>query len=135
MRYCKTKYCSNPLSPAGRSPYCSKCRSRHYRENHKMVSSYHIKKWNAFWNSIPFLITLNEWMEWCQKTSYHLLRGPEAEDMTVDRKDPTKPYTIDNIQMITRRANGVKGMEERKKGKYWPKYQFPDPPDSPPCPF
>jgi hypothetical protein len=83
------------------------------------MASYHILKWNAKRRDIDFGITIEEWKQFCEDTGYLELRGPDGEDMTVDRKDGTIGYIYSNLQMMTRLENIKKGQDERKRGKHW----------------
>lgn len=43
-------------------------------------------------------------------------RGNFADAWTIDRKDSDKTYTLDNIQVMTRRVNAYKEQYRRKYG-------------------
>lgn len=53
----------------------------------------------------------NAFTEWAINNGY-------KEGLSIDRIDPTKGYSPDNCQFITKRANTIKGNKERKIKTY-----------------
>jgi hypothetical protein len=58
---------------------------------------------------VPFSITLADFKAWCKETGYMETRGMEPTSMTIDRKDHSKGYSIDNIQLMTHLENSTNG--------------------------
>ena len=54
-------------------------------------------------------ITLQEFREFCQRTGYIIVKGRRGKNATIDRRDPTKGYTKENMQLLTHRENSTKG--------------------------
>lgn len=87
---------------------CSTCISQNNREKHKIRFIYKDLKWSAIRRGIEFLITWDEFLKWIQtedgqKYLHH--RGRNLDDLTIDRKEEGSAYTIDGIQVITKREN------------------------------
>lgn len=57
---------------------------------------------------IEFTITFPEWVEFCNRTGYHLHHGREANAMTVDREKGEHGYHAWNIQVLTNSENAGK---------------------------
>lgn len=55
-----------------------------------------------------FTITPEQWEAFCLRTGYHLNHGREAGGLTVDRRDESRGYNADNIQVLTNRENAAK---------------------------
>ena len=123
---CLTEQCLGSVKPNSKSPYCAKCRSRRFRSKHRVKALYADIRQNAKRRGIGFFITIDEWIIFCAETNYHNLVGNEAESMTVDRIKAWLPYTVDNIQMITRRENSIKVRQDnRDKITHYPKKHWP----------
>jgi len=128
VRWCASRNCGN-IPPPGRA-FCHKCRKQRWRANNVLKSAYntlrdHAKAKGAWGN-----LTLEQFAQWCEETKglfndkgYLELRGPHAEDMTIDRPNSYAPYEVGNMVMKTRRQNTKEG----RKGKP-PKYNPDDVP-------
>lgn len=103
---CQTPFCRNK-KVEGRN-FCSKCRTRKYRERNPLKSCYDSLKHNAKRRNIEFSLTLKEFKEFCIKTNYLLGKGKTRESYSIDRIDNTKGYCIDNIQVLSLSLNSKK---------------------------
>lgn len=113
---------------AGRS-LCWKCEARKYRASRALNWTYKQLKSRAKRRGIDFTLTLDQWKEFCDNTEYLKLRGSGSEDMTVDRIMPEFGYSAGNIQMLTRRENSIKQIQDRKdKYKRFPLKADPEVP-------
>lgn len=63
---------------------------------------------NARSRTIEFLLTIEEFKLFCEKTGYLELKGRGADNLSIDRKDCRKGYTYDNIQLLTLAQNSRK---------------------------
>jgi len=112
---CATKWCRN-RARAGRC-YCHKCRTRAWRERHPQRKQYHILKWSAKLRKIPFLLTYEEFGLFCDLTGYLENVGNSGASWTVDRRDDTLGYFLDNLQILTNSQNVRKGNTFRANAK------------------
>lgn len=111
VRECATPSCRNRTRRQGN--YCNTCCHRKWRETHPAEAAFYNLKHRAKDRGHKFLITRVEFVTWCEKTGYHKLKGKSAEAMSVDRKDETGPYSIENIKMMplgenTRKAHAYR---------------------------
>lgn len=58
---------------------------------------------------IAWEITLEEFREFCNRTGYIVKPGRRGYSATLDRRINSIGYRIDNLQIITNRANARKG--------------------------
>lgn len=115
-KYCTSPYCTNLARP-GRK-ICWKCKARRYTEKYPLENTYRFLKANAKRRGIVCTLTLEEWKQFCDATNYLKLRGTYAQDMTVDRINPSLGYIAGNLQMLTRSENAKKAVKERKKALF-----------------
>lgn len=102
MAVCKTYGCKKE---AKRGKYCYGHSTANYRKNNPIVAAYHVKKWNAKIKGIPFMLTPEQFKDFCLRTDYHLRKGQKPRSLNIDRIKVDKGYTKENIQAITFRAN------------------------------
>lgn len=65
-------------------------------------------KWNAKRRDIQVLLTKEEFTQWCIENNYLEEKGREGSSATIDRIDPSKGYSIDNMQKMTKSENSRK---------------------------
>ena len=97
---------------------CPTCRSRRRRVANVERYAYANLKRSAAMRGIPVLLTFDEFSRWCEIHDYIRLRGSERWAMTIDRIDNSKPYSLDNIQPLSRSENTTKGNRERSSSWY-----------------
>ena len=102
MKQCITTYCIND-APNGR--YCSKCKMRAWRAKNVIRDTYNHLKHHAAERFIGFEVTWEYFVEFCNRTKYHELKGVGGDDMTIDRPNSLRGYADDNMEMITRLKN------------------------------
>ena len=103
---CKTPCCRRQAAE-GRNE-CHKCRSQKYRERNPLVSLYHTVKAHAKARGILFLLTCEQFKNFCHETGYHLTKGRTAEAMSIDRIRGNEPYQVGNIQLKSVSSNSIK---------------------------
>ena len=112
-RYCCAYACTNPAIKR-KSGLCH----RHYRIKRKAIDKvydrYNLMKCSATQRNLPFRISLQEFRDFCKKTGYIINKGYRGRVATIDRIIPEKGYTIENIQILSLRANVKKYHEEEK---------------------
>jgi hypothetical protein len=91
--------CNRPARTKGRD--CETCKSRKARFKDPLKYAFRNIRRSAQGRNIPFLLTLDEFQDFCQRTGYLSKKGKEFEDLTIDRIDPSKPYQADNIRALT----------------------------------
>lgn len=103
---CATPFCRK-VKQKGRER-CARCRAREFREKHPIAYLYNNTKHHARQRGIEFLLSKEEFRQFCEQTNYHLLKGRRGDAMTIDRRDSNGPYSIDNIQPLTHTENSTK---------------------------
>ncbi|OAB79731.1 hypothetical protein ULVI_03020 [Cochleicola gelatinilyticus] len=71
-------------------------------------------KHNAKTRGKSFSITLDEFRQLCKETGYIITKGFRGRAASIDRIDNSKGYSIDNIQIMSLRANVKKYHEVDK---------------------
>lgn len=61
-------------------------------------------------------VTLEQFRDFCQRTGYLITKGKRGYNATIDRIENWRGYTIDNMQLLTGRAN-------TRKYYYFDRYQ------------
>lgn len=107
VKICATKFCRNKATHYNST--CSKCRMRVWRENHPIHARFTRVKASAKKRKIEFSLTIEQFTKFCEETSYHQTSGSTVEEMHIDRIDPNKGYSIDNIRILSCSENSYKG--------------------------
>ena len=113
---CSTPECRHkrPFKRSKKTPqgfylsYCWKCQSRMLKARHHETYTLNLLRGAARRRGIPFEITLEEWRHWCRATGYLELKGREPHSMTVDRIDPRRGYSLDNIRTLSHAENSAR---------------------------
>jgi hypothetical protein len=108
---CPVRWCRNPSRKDRR--LCHKHHAQKYRANNPIKAAYKILRDNAKRRRKVFTLTLEEFTSFCMATTYLDEKGCERHCLTIDRIDPSKGYTFDNIQPLTCSENTIKGNKER----------------------
>lgn len=110
---CTTKYCRNEARKGKK--ICYKCASKKYKERHPENYFFNALRNNARRRGKEFIISLNEFREFCERTAYMELKGKTADSLSIDRINNEKGYSIDNIQAISLRYNSQKQKSDREE--------------------
>lgn len=110
IKLCKTPGCKNKAYPS--KNYCNDCRNKKWRETNPLLYLFSARKWNAKLRGKDFTLTFEQFVKFCQDTGYDKFKGREASCLSIDRIDPEKGYTFENIRAITvcnnsKRARGA----------------------------
>ncbi len=109
-QYCCAVSCSN-APVASKGGLCHK----HYHRKRKIQDPVYDRFVNFRGNAIrrgkEFTITLEQFREFCAKTGYILKKRMRGKLATIDRIDNSQGYHIDNIQILTMKANLAKYTE------------------------
>ena len=84
---------------------CYKHHMQRWRIRNPILAAYYIMKWNSKIRRKEFHLSVEEFEEFCLINNYIPHKGIHAQDLTIDRIDHTKGYSIDNIQVLTKREN------------------------------
>lgn len=84
-----------------------------WRANNPIKAAFVQLRDNAKRRRKEFTLTLEEFTSFCMATTYLDGKGRERQCLTIDRIDPSKGYTFDNIQPLTCSENTIKGNKER----------------------
>jgi len=96
---CKNKPC------AKKKGMCHKHYNRYSRIKDPVYDRYKNFKHNALRRHKSFVITLQEFRDWCKKTGYILQKGKRGRNCTIDRIRNWEGYYIGNIQIKSNEAN------------------------------
>lgn len=105
---CAAYRCSNP---AQHGTLCFKHKARRRKAIDPTGYTYDRLKQNAKRRGKSFDLTVDEFREWAAKTGYIDGKGRKRNGLSIDRIDPTKGYSLDNIQILTVSANSSKWSE------------------------
>jgi len=108
---CHTRFCRNDKAPG--KNYCHKCRSRRTKELNPIQYYYNALRSNARRRGKEFVLTRAEFEKFCAETNYLELKGRQWNKMTIDRKDHTRGYSYDNIEIMGHSENSIKGNNEK----------------------
>ena len=108
---CPVRWCRKP-SRSDR-PLCHKHHAQKYRASNPLKAAFKQLRDNAKRRKKEFTLTLEEFTSFCMATTYLDGKGRERQCLHIDRIDPAKGYTFDNIRTLTCSENTAKGNEER----------------------
>lgn len=116
---CTERGCTNPRRKrsqkrAGFEKYCPKHLTTHWREKNPVRASFIAHKHNAKRRGHSWELTFEEFQEFAVEVDLIKKAGRLRQSYHIDRIDPTKGYTRDNIQALTNVAN-VQKMHKDKK--------------------
>jgi hypothetical protein len=103
---CVAYACKNKHSVRDR--FCSKHSKRYQKHANPYNYVYGQKKFRALERGIKWNISLDEFIDFCEKTNYLALKGKSADSASIDRIDPNKGYEVGNIQILTLSENTKK---------------------------
>lgn len=109
---CSTPYCKNDRAPNRK--ICHKCKSQREKVLNPIFYYYNNLRNNAKRRGKEFTLTRDEFEQFCKETNYIELKGKSTKSMTIDRKNADKGYSYDNIQILTQKLNGLKGVFEKQ---------------------
>lgn len=84
---------------------CYTCKARKLKQRHPATYTLNGIRASAYSRGIPFSLTLSEFKEFCARTGYMEKKGTKCGDLTIDRIDPDKGYSADNIRAVTLTEN------------------------------
>lgn len=99
VRRCETLNCKRDAPE--RRKRCHACRRSEWAAKNKVRDKFNKLKANAKRRRIPFTLTIIEWQKFCEETDYHNRCGKKIGDLTIDRINSRRGYSIDNIQVKT----------------------------------
>ena len=107
-KYCCAYACRNePIARKG--GLCHKHYARKIRDKDPVYARYNQFRSKSASRGIENSITLAEFRAFCKRTGYIVNKGYRGQKATIDRIDNSKGYHIDNIQLLSNRANARKG--------------------------
>lgn len=128
-RKCVTRYCRNKAAPQRIICYC--CKQKQYRKTHPVRSAYISLKSNVKVRAkkfkekcgydspkYKFVITFEEFKEFCIETEILMGRGRMADSWHIDRIDEGLGYYKGNLQKLTNSQNIKKSNKLRKRVQY-----------------
>lgn len=107
---CPVRGCRRPTGC--RKKWCHRHHSRLWRFTHPVEAAYANLRHHAKQRGKVFALTLEQFREFVGKNSYIDDKGCTKTSLHIDRKDPSRGYEPDNIQVLTNSENSNK---ERRK--------------------
>lgn len=98
-----------------RARLCWRHLKEQWRRRNPIRSAWQTIKDRAKRKKREFTLTFEEFSEWAAKHKYIDGKGRERHCLHCDRIDPSKGYSIDNIQILTCTENTTKGNYERER--------------------
>lgn len=97
---------------------CHACRKRLWRKNHPEYACFKNWKDNCKRRGKSNDVTFEQFLNFSNENNYLELRGRTADEMSIDRPDGTRGYSIDNMQPMSVSDNAKKYWREE-----WPTQQ------------
>lgn len=98
---CITPYCRGVRTPAAKSSFCGKCRTRRFKAAHPLRYSFSKLKSRAKERGKPFKLTFAEYQAFAVQTGYDKLKGKTKQSLSIHRKDDRLGYVAGNIAAVT----------------------------------
>ena len=108
---CPVKWCRKQKAP--KQKHCNRHATQAWRMRYPIKAAWKTLRDNAKRRRKFFDLTLEQFTEFVENTAYIDGKGRTRHCLHIDRIDPARGYTFDNIQTLTCSENTVKGNEER----------------------
>ena len=106
---CKTPFCRSEADPKRcHSPYCSRCRTRRFKDAHPLRYSFGKLRNRAKERGKEFSLTFGEYESFAIKTDYARMKGKTSLSLSIDRIKNNEGYHVGNIRAITLAENSRK---------------------------
>lgn len=105
---CRTPNCRKATTAGSHSPYCSNCRTRHWRSKFPLHYYFNKLKQRAKERKKEFELTRAQYVHFAQTTNYAVLKGKTSMSLSIDRRDNSGPYAWWNIDAIRLSENSRK---------------------------
>ncbi len=100
-------------SSAAKDYLCHKHRKRLQKETNPLVYCYGYLKQNAKRRGKSFELSIEEFKQFCEETGYLELKGKAGNSASIDRIDPSRGYSLDNIQVLSLADNSRKAHDDK----------------------
>jgi hypothetical protein len=104
---CQAHACRN--KKAGRAKLCHRHLRILEKERDPVRYAYRVTRQNAKRRGKDWSITYEEWAEFCSRTQYLENKGRGPNSASLDRIDPAKGYSLDNLRILSLSENSRKG--------------------------
>lgn len=104
--------CKNKTKGSDR--FCSKHRHRFSKQKDIVSYTYYLRQSRAKERGHSWDISLKDFRKWCKENNYIKNKGKKAGSASIDRIDPNKGYTYENMQVLSLSDNSVKMHEDNK---------------------
>lgn len=98
-------------------------KTRAYRQAHPIRAAYLNLKHNARRRGKEFSLTLEEFETFARKIILHYGKKRDCNTWSIDRIDPRRGYSLDNIQTLTLSENTRKQHSDRRIFEFTDNYQ------------
>jgi len=89
---------------------CSCCKSRRLKKSNPYLYFFNLLRCGAKRRGISFSLTKDQFKAFAVQTDYMTKKGKKSSGYSIDRINPNEGYHIDNIQVLTLRANCKKSV-------------------------
>jgi len=113
-KVCLVYRCRHRIAVHRTDKACARCYTVRWRVNNPVKAAYLRLKSHAKWRKIHFDLTFAQFAEFCGVSGYLDNVGITVGCLHVDREDPLKGYTADNIRVLEAGENSRKGAAEDK---------------------
>jgi hypothetical protein len=83
-RKCATKYCRRRVQKSEKSPICSRCRARRWKERYPLRYSFNKLRWRAKERGHAFKLTFEQYERFALASGYAENKGKTAESFSID---------------------------------------------------
>jgi hypothetical protein len=111
---CRAYRCKN--NHPKKDKLCPKHRKRMQKESDPLAYTFNLLKSNANRRNKVFELSIEEFKIFCDESNYLELKGKKGSSASIDRIDPEKGYSLDNIQIMSL-SNNSKKMHQDKTNK------------------
>lgn len=87
---------------------CHTHNREYQKETNPLRYFYDLLRGNAKYRGHSFSLTIKEFEKFCEETNYLQLKGTQADAAHIDRKNPNKGYTYENIRLLSCSGNSRK---------------------------
>ncbi|AGO47842.1 hypothetical protein Phi46:1_gp31 [Cellulophaga phage phi46:1] len=109
--YCCAHSCKNEPAPK-KGGLCHKHYARKLKEQDPVAVRFNQWRQSAKQRGVKHTVTLEEFRQFCKDTGYIIQKGRRGLSATIDKVVNKEGYHINNLQLLSNRANASKGARE-----------------------
>jgi len=102
---CATNFCRGRTMKHWKKKYCPRCNHKIFREKNPLRYAFGNLRRRAKQRGKEFLLTFEQYVQFAIETGYDKLKGKTKYSLSINRKDPQGPYSVDNIEAVSLSLN------------------------------